>query len=73
MTTGESETDQRWTRKRPEVQSGRFRKGVVAVTNHRKLTKKPRRRPLKPAEIAAILVAFGTVLSGLAALIQALR
>ena len=73
MTTGESEGDQSWTRKRPDWTSGRFRKGVVLVTNHRKPTKNPRRKPLKPAETAAILVAFGTVLSGLAALIQALR
>lgn len=74
MTTGESEGEQRdgaW--KRPDSSSGRFGKGVVAVARHHKRTKKPRWRSLKPAEFAAILVAFGTALSGLAALTQALR
>lgn len=42
------------------------------MSNHRKDTPKRPRRPLKASETAVIIAALGTLLSGLAALLQAL-
>ena len=43
------------------------------MANHRKGTPNRPRRQLKPAEIAALVAAFGAVLSGLAAILTALK
>lgn len=43
------------------------------MQKQRKDTPQRARKPLKPSEIAAILVAVGTFLSGLAALLTALH
>jgi len=42
------------------------------VSKLRKNTKKPRRKPLNPTQIALLITALGGFLSGLAALIEAL-
>lgn len=43
------------------------------MPKQRKDTPKRARRPLKPSEIAVIIAALGTLLSGLAALLTALH
>lgn len=43
------------------------------MDKHRKNTPKRARRPLKPSEIAVLVAALGTLLSGLAALLTALH
>ena len=43
------------------------------MRNLRKHTSKRAKRPLKPTEVAALVAALGTVLTGLAALLNALK
>ncbi|MDB5046615.1 MAG: hypothetical protein JWQ08_2665 [Deinococcus sp.] len=43
------------------------------MRKQRKGTPKRAQRPLKPSEVAVIITAIGTVLTGLAAILQALK
>lgn len=60
-------------RRRSDGRPGVSRKGVNPMRPQRQDTPKRPRRPLKPAEIAVILTALGTLSSGLAALLEALK
>ena len=52
---------------------GRSKEVVFLMPKQRKDTTRRARRPFKPTEVAVILAALGTLLSGLAALLTALH
>ncbi len=74
MTTGEERGEQRTERESARIVTpGASERGWSALPSKQKRTKKPRRKPPGLAQIAVFLTALGAVLSGVAALIQALR
>ena len=58
---------------RLEVALQALGKEVILMRKHRKDTPKRRTRPVQPELIVKMLLATGSVLTGLAALIQALK
>ena len=66
-----------WRRKTGYAKSTRIavrvlKGGVILMAKQRKDTPKRPRKPIKPSDVAVIITAFGTLLTGLAALINAL-
>jgi hypothetical protein len=73
MKTG-TKRDQKMDAKSAQIETlGALKGGDLLMRKQPKHTPKRARRPLKTTEIAAIITAIGTVFTGLAALLNALK